>query len=298
MPGTSCEIIDLQTLVPWDQPSCGRVGSTDRSSRRRRGGAVDGRLEQRHRRPHLRRAVRLAAGSRVADHLSGRPGAAQRRTGTALPAIAGVRGGADVAVDRDQSNPGAVVGRRGEVVTVTHTEIAVDRRAALQGSRLEQLARMVEIRLVEETVQTLYNDGHIRGSTHLANGQEAVSVGIATVARPDRHRRLHLPRAWHRAGARRDSRGRPRRDLRTFDRVHRRDGRLDAPRGHVRRAAADIRHRRGRRTGRRRGGPDRLGARHRRCGDRHLRRRGGEHRSVPRRSQPGRHPQAAGGVRV
>jgi len=69
-------------------------------------------------------------------------------------------------------------------VTVTHTEIAVDRRAALQGSRLEQLARMVEIRLVEETVQTLYNDGHIRGSTHLANGQEAVSVGIATVARP------------------------------------------------------------------------------------------------------------------
>ena len=69
-------------------------------------------------------------------------------------------------------------------MTVTHTEIAVDRRAALQGSRLEQLARMVEIRLVEETVQTLYNDGHIRGSTHLANGQEAVSVGIATVARP------------------------------------------------------------------------------------------------------------------
>ena len=43
---------------------------------------------------------------------------------------------------------------------------------------------MVEIRLVEETVQTLYNDGHIRGSTHLANGQEAVSVGIAVAARP------------------------------------------------------------------------------------------------------------------
>ena len=42
---------------------------------------------------------------------------------------------------------------------------------------------MVEIRRVEENVQALYNDGHIRGSTHLANGQEAVSVGIAAVAR-------------------------------------------------------------------------------------------------------------------
>ena len=53
----------------------------------------------------------------------------------------------------------------------------------LQESRLEQLARMIEIRRVEENVQTLYNDGHIRGSTHLANGQEAVSVGIAVAAR-------------------------------------------------------------------------------------------------------------------
>ena len=43
---------------------------------------------------------------------------------------------------------------------------------------------MVEIRRVEENVQALYNDGHVRGSTHLANGQEAVSVGIAVAARP------------------------------------------------------------------------------------------------------------------
>jgi pyruvate dehydrogenase E1 component alpha subunit len=68
-------------------------------------------------------------------------------------------------------------------VSVTETETAVSRRAAVQESRLEQLARMVEIRRVEENVQTLYNDGHIRGSTHLANGQEAVSVGIAVAAR-------------------------------------------------------------------------------------------------------------------
>jgi pyruvate dehydrogenase E1 component alpha subunit len=43
---------------------------------------------------------------------------------------------------------------------------------------------MLEIRAVEESIQTLYNDGHVRGSTHLANGQEAISVGIASVLRP------------------------------------------------------------------------------------------------------------------
>ena len=47
-----------------------------------------------------------------------------------------------------------------------------------------RLERMLEIRAVEESIQTLYNDGHVRGSTHLANGQEAVSVGIASVLRP------------------------------------------------------------------------------------------------------------------
>lgn len=71
-----------------------------------------------------------------------------------------------------------------EAVTRSGVETSLDRRAALQGSRLEWLARMVEIRRVEEKVQTLYNDGHVRGSTHLCNGQEAVSVGIAVAARP------------------------------------------------------------------------------------------------------------------
>lgn len=69
-------------------------------------------------------------------------------------------------------------------MTMTSTESALDRRHALQGDRLEWFARMLEIRRVEEHVQTLYNDGHIRGSTHLSNGQEAVSVGIADVLRP------------------------------------------------------------------------------------------------------------------
>jgi len=51
-------------------------------------------------------------------------------------------------------------------------------------TEMGRLERMLEIRAVEESIQTLYNDGHVRGSTHLANGQEAVSVGIASVLRP------------------------------------------------------------------------------------------------------------------
>lgn len=43
---------------------------------------------------------------------------------------------------------------------------------------------MAEIRAVEECIQTLYNDGHVRGSTHLADGQEAVAVGVASAIRP------------------------------------------------------------------------------------------------------------------
>lgn len=57
---------------------------------------------------------------------------------------------------------------------------SVERRKLLSTS-LGKLERMVEIRIVEESIQQLYNDGHVRGSTHLANGQEAISVGIASI---------------------------------------------------------------------------------------------------------------------
>ncbi len=43
--------------------------------------------------------------------------------------------------------------------------------------------RMVEIRFVEQQIQVLYEQGHVRGSTHLCIGQEAVSVGVARAAR-------------------------------------------------------------------------------------------------------------------
>jgi pyruvate dehydrogenase E1 component alpha subunit len=58
------------------------------------------------------------------------------------------------------------------------------RRAALAG-RVERLARMIEIRCVENRVQRLFSEGQVRGSTHLCSGQEAVSVGIASETRPD-----------------------------------------------------------------------------------------------------------------
>ena len=57
---------------------------------------------------------------------------------------------------------------------------SIERRKLLSTS-LGKLERMVEIRIVEESIQQLYNDGHVRGSTHLANGQEAISVGIASI---------------------------------------------------------------------------------------------------------------------
>lgn len=57
---------------------------------------------------------------------------------------------------------------------------SIERRKMLS-TEIGKLERLVEIRLVEESIQQLYNEGHVRGSTHLANGQEAVSVGMASV---------------------------------------------------------------------------------------------------------------------
>jgi len=67
---------------------------------------------------------------------------------------------------------------------LSNSDSPLARREALR-SRLEQLTRMIEIRSVEERIQKLFGEGHIRGSTHLANGQEAVAVGIARSIDPD-----------------------------------------------------------------------------------------------------------------
>jgi TPP-dependent pyruvate/acetoin dehydrogenase alpha subunit len=47
------------------------------------------------------------------------------------------------------------------------------------------LRQMKEIRTFENQLQTLFSQGLIRGSTHLANGQEAVAVGAAAALAPN-----------------------------------------------------------------------------------------------------------------
>jgi TPP-dependent pyruvate/acetoin dehydrogenase alpha subunit len=59
----------------------------------------------------------------------------------------------------------------------------IERREQL-ATAMGRLRRMLEIRAVEEAIQVLFNEGHVRGSTHLSIGQEAVSVGIASATRP------------------------------------------------------------------------------------------------------------------
>jgi acetoin:2,6-dichlorophenolindophenol oxidoreductase subunit alpha len=63
-------------------------------------------------------------------------------------------------------------------MNILNSDSPIARRAALS-DRFEQLARMVEIRTVEDRILKLFTEGEVRGSTHLSNGQEAVAVGIA-----------------------------------------------------------------------------------------------------------------------
>ena len=44
--------------------------------------------------------------------------------------------------------------------------------------------RMVQIRFFEEKVQELFMTGQIQGTTHLCQGQEAVSVGAIAAMKP------------------------------------------------------------------------------------------------------------------
>jgi pyruvate dehydrogenase E1 component alpha subunit len=51
--------------------------------------------------------------------------------------------------------------------------------------QLDWFRRMVEIRLFEDKVQELFQQGLIEGTTHLCQGQEAVSVGAMAALGPD-----------------------------------------------------------------------------------------------------------------
>ena len=69
---------------------------------------------------------------------------------------------------------------RGLNMTVT-TGIGAERRAQLSTGPIARLERMIEIRGVEDAILKLFADGHVRGSTHTTQGQEAVSVALASV---------------------------------------------------------------------------------------------------------------------
>lgn len=61
---------------------------------------------------------------------------------------------------------------------------ALERREALKSDRVARYRRMVEIRAFEDKVKGLFDEGIVHGTTHLAQGQEAVAVGISVAARP------------------------------------------------------------------------------------------------------------------
>ncbi len=76
-------------------------------------------------------------------------------------------------------------------------EDSLQRRAAVRAGGLGRLERMIEIRLVEERIRELHRDGKAWGTTHCADGQEAVAVGLAAAARPEdavvcTHRTHHI----------------------------------------------------------------------------------------------------------
>lgn len=60
---------------------------------------------------------------------------------------------------------------------------AQDRRARLR-DRTGLLERLVEIRIFEDRVRDLFFEGIVHGTTHTCQGQEAVSVGLASALRP------------------------------------------------------------------------------------------------------------------
>jgi acetoin:2,6-dichlorophenolindophenol oxidoreductase subunit alpha len=62
-------------------------------------------------------------------------------------------------------------------------DLVLERRAAVRRDRLERFRRMLEIRAFEDRIQQLFLEGHVDGTTHTCQGQEAVSVGLAAAIR-------------------------------------------------------------------------------------------------------------------
>ena len=61
------------------------------------------------------------------------------------------------------------------------------RREAVRSNPMARYDRMVEIRVFEDRVKELFAEGLVRGTTHTAQGQEAVALGVASVLEPTDH---------------------------------------------------------------------------------------------------------------
>lgn len=71
-----------------------------------------------------------------------------------------------------------------EVTRPVTTAEPLDRRSVLRRSALDRYERLVEIRTLEDRVLKMFADGLVPGTTHTAQGQEAVSVALAAVTEP------------------------------------------------------------------------------------------------------------------
>jgi pyruvate dehydrogenase E1 component alpha subunit len=60
----------------------------------------------------------------------------------------------------------------------------LERRAAVRTEPTARLARMIEIRALEDRMRELFAQGLVHGTTHTCHGQEAVAVGIAAALEP------------------------------------------------------------------------------------------------------------------
>ena len=60
-----------------------------------------------------------------------------------------------------------------------------ERREALYGDRKAKFARLVEIRLLEDALKVLASEGHVSGTMHTCQGEEAIEVALASTTRPD-----------------------------------------------------------------------------------------------------------------
>lgn len=63
----------------------------------------------------------------------------------------------------------------------------LERREAVRSNPVARYERMIEIRVFEDRVKELFAEGLVRGTTHTAQGQEAVALGVASVLAPTDH---------------------------------------------------------------------------------------------------------------